>query len=232
MPKQQPMTAAEFIAKLQSDPAIRANNIARDREQAARSAQVDAWMAPLFADLRTEGWSGRYWNGVWEGLEPAVSARLLPVLLRHFADSDIWLVRAKIASMIGSGFAVPAWDWLLAAYRAEPPERPVPLAHALGRPKTTDEVKRALANALIFGVTRATRSDLMALALEPQHGNDRVMFASTFAHHEDAEALRVIEILRAEPMFAWVIDKGRKQRERNQRRRDVRRKSLDTPLNT
>lgn len=188
MKRRKPMTAADFLSQLESDPEYVARRRAQRERVQQREAELKAVEAPLVEDLRAVGidveWS-------WDLVNRAAPyPEALPVLLQHLERSYPDPVREGIARALAVPDARFAWDTLLRLFRQEPPGT---------------RAKDGLAVALAAVADDEVVDQVGALLRDVRHGESRVFLVGALGRSKTPEARVVLAELQDDPQLRTEI---------------------------
>jgi len=184
MTSKKKITAADLMKKLRSDPDFVAKRQQADQELAQRTAELRQAEAPLLNDLRAAGYIV---DSVWQLVNTAASySSALPLLLEHLQREYPVPVREGIARALAVPQARFAWDTLINLYRAERDPR----------------AKGGLAVALGVIADDELIDDVIALALDSQHGETRAFLLGALERSTDPKASTTLMQLRSDAELA------------------------------
>lgn len=175
------VTAAELLAKLNSD----ANFVAaRQREEEERQDRAEEWRhaeAPLVADLKAIGLNV---ESVWDLVNtPGSYPAAVPILLDHLVRLYPAAVREGIARALAVPEAKVGWDLLMRLYREEQENR----------------AKDGLAVAIAAAADDDLVEDVIALARDARHGSSRLLLLSALERSASSRVRDVLMDLRTDP---------------------------------
>jgi HEAT repeat protein len=171
-------SAAELMAELASDPALRAMQQRRATERLQVEAQLASAEQPLLEAL---GQQGVRLFSVWELVNSAQTpAALIPTLCEHLAKPYPSKVREAIARALAVPASLSVWTSLESVFETE----------------RDPAVKWAVHLALAAAADRSVLDRLLRLALDRRHGRARALLAYSLGRMRDderaAKALRVL----------------------------------------
>jgi len=198
-----PMTAADLLAQLESDPAWVAARAERERQLARREAELGESEAPLAQQLREAGIDVESAWDLVKTYEPYPDA--IPILLAHLHRPYPDRVREGIARALAVPDAHSAWHEIVELYRLTDPDE---------EPDTKDGL--AVCLAAIAG--RGNVEEVIVLIRDRSLGPSRVVF------------LRVLTRLRVPQAWELVAECARdpelrRQAEHMLHQRELRRRS-------
>jgi hypothetical protein len=183
-----PIKAAELIRQLEADPAWVAKRDARDAELQVRAAALAEAARPLVEDLRN---AGVLVSSVWDLVNRrARYDAALPVLVAHLHRPYPDAILDGIARALAVPEAEPlAWEAMVALY-----QRALPGSLS----------KQGAAVALANMASERTIGEVIQLALDNDHGSDRILFVTGLARFDGPRVEEALRHLLQDP----VIGKG------------------------
>ena len=197
--KRKPLTAADLMAKLNSDPEYVAM---RQRKEAELQARVAEWRraeAPLVEELNAAGFVV---NSVWDLVntsEPYPDA--LPILIDHLQRSYPSRVREGIARALATSQSKCAWEVLTRLFREE----------------SAEDAKDGLAVAIAAAADNEVIEDVISLARDRTQGPSRLLLLRALERSKDPRAQAALIELESDPELETqikIILRGRKRRRR------------------
>lgn len=200
-----PITAAELMQRLQSDPEWVAREEAGERWRLARAKRLGREEAPLIQEIAQ---AGLLIESVWDLVNTRESyPEAIPVLLRHLERSDYDpAIRDGIARALtvkGYPEILPA---MIEAFRRDPEPR-------LNGPKW------AMGNAIRVLFDDEYVGEIVDLAKDPSHGEARSELAFALAKSKTEIADETLQELRSDPQIALYVEEALKRRDRRRRKR-------------
>lgn len=187
--KNEPITAAELIAMLRSDPEFVAR---QEHDEAERQKRVAEWRraeAPLVQELRAAGYAV---ESAWDLVNTSSSyTGALPILLKHLGRPYPARVREGIARALAVPEARFAWDRLLELYRHE----------------ETRDAKDGLAVALSVVASDDVIDALLDLVRDSRHGGSRLLLLDALERSSDPRARAALLDLAADPELGQEIQR-------------------------
>jgi|SRR5699024_1106357 len=200
MTKREPITAAELMAQLSSDPDWVAKREREEKERNAREAEHRAAERPLVEELRAAGYKV---DSAWDFVNTKDAyPKALPILLNHLGRAYPAPVREGIARAMAVPQSRFAWHDLLRHYRNE----------------KSDRVKDGLAVAIAAAAHSGVLDELIALAKDQKHGTSRLLLLRALARFTDSKARAALMELGADPDLSEEAQVILKKLEREGRR--------------
>ena len=181
MTKKKPVSAAELMAMLNSDPEFVAK---RDRAEAERQALAAEWRraeTPLVEDL---GAAGVAVDSVWDLVNTSVPyPNAFPVLIDHLQRPYPGRVREGIARALAVPEAKFAWSVMTRLYRDE----------------SVKDAKDGLAVAISAAADDAVIGEVIQLVRDNRHGTSRNFLLKALERSADPRARAVLMELGTDP---------------------------------
>jgi hypothetical protein len=181
MKKEKYVTAAEALARLQSDPEWVAKRAQEEAERQRLAAETRRAEGDLVSDLRAAGF---VLDSVWDLVNTASPyPAAIPILLEHFPRSYPGRVREGIARALAVREAKQYWQRLLNWFRSEHDR------HA----------KDGLAVALGVLADDEHFDDVVQIVRDTAHGTSRAFLLRALEHSSRAAARTTLEQLADDP---------------------------------
>jgi hypothetical protein len=201
MPRKNPISAAELIAKCEADPKWVAQRDAREAGRQPAAAEVRRAEAPLIRDLRRVGVNV---SSAWDLVNTSVPyPSALPVLVAHLARPYPDPIREGIARALAVRDAEFAWARLVDAYVHEP----------------AGQTKEGLACALSVLTDDARLDQLLGLVADQRNGVSRALLLRALEKSRSPKAQAALDALQIDPDLQGEIAEIRKRADRRERRR-------------
>jgi hypothetical protein len=182
------ISAAELIAKLNSDPEFVARRTTEEAEREKRDAEYARAEAPLVQELRA---AGRAVDSAWDLVNtPGTYPELIPILLAHVARPYPAAVREGIARALAVRESSCGWSLLSQLYRQESVER----------------VKDGLAVALAAASNDELLGDLIALVRDRANGPSRLLLLRALDRTKDPRGKETLIHLSQDPDLEKEIE--------------------------
>lgn len=191
-----PITAAELMAKLQSDPAYLKRQREQERIREERAAVWQASEAPLLAALRGVGIDI---DTVW-GLVSSTAPydRAIPILFEHLQKSYPDKVREGIARALAVPQANVGWPLLVAQFKRE-----------VSTP--SNAVKNGLAVAIAAAAREQNIEDLIRLIKEGEHDDSRLLLLLGLKRIKSQQVKDALKELATDPQLSREIRSWRRK---------------------
>lgn len=197
--KKSSVTAAELLAKLQSDPEFVKRKQAQEECQNQRLARIRIEEEPILLELRSAGWDV---ESVWDMVNTSSPyPKAIPILLRHLPlqYSDVTKEGLARALAVPEPQVNDAWPLLLAEYR----KAPVGIGKRAPGDLSENQLraKDGLACALAASVTDKTLPELIALVRDRSQGESRILLLSALKirRSKSREVKMVVAELASDP---------------------------------
>ena len=192
------MTVAQHDAKLKAEGRYNAMLESRSISDAAmerRKTELHRAQAPLLAELREGGFAGA---SVWDLVNTRTPyPKLVPILLKHLKVDYPERVREGIARALAVPEARSGWRVLVDEY--------------LATPDMTDQgIKWALHLAIAATADASVLDELIKLAVDRRHGQDRLLFVDALARMDDVRADAALAELANDPELKDSFQRLRK----------------------
>ena len=179
--KKKPLTAAELMGRLNSDPEFVAKRAQQEAERQARAADWRRAETPLVEELRTAGFAV---DSAWDFVNTSVPyPEALPILVDHLQRPYPGRVREGIARALAVPQSKFAWNVLTRLYRDEG-ER---------------DVKDGLAVAISVVADDEVLDEVLALVRDERHGPSRILLLGALERSEDPRARAALMELGTDP---------------------------------
>ena len=187
-------TAADLMARLESDPARVSRRHANEAERQARTQALREAQQPILADLAGAGYPV---DSVWSLHKYGRYPDALPVLLKHLRRGGYPdRVMEGMAQAFAVKWATPFWPALRDLYL---------VADGPGE-------MEGLAAALRASVTTAYLDEMIALLDAEDRGDTRILFLQPIKRLGKARGLEVVESLRDDSTFCQEAQRLLKKR--------------------
>ncbi|MBK8010186.1 MAG: hypothetical protein IPK13_02490 [Deltaproteobacteria bacterium] len=179
--KKKPVSAAELMARLNSDPEFVAKRAREEAERQARAAEWQRAEAPLVEELRAAGFEV---DSAWDLVNTSAPyPDALPILVDHLQRSYPSRVREGIARALAVPESKFAWDVLTRLYRNEG-ER---------------DAKDGLAVAISVVADDEVIDEMLGLVRDERHGPSRILLLSALGRSEDPRTRAALMELGTDP---------------------------------
>lgn len=181
MTKRKLTTAADLLAKLQSDPVLISKLVEEDAERQRRAEEWERAETPLVEELRTAGFDVK---SVWDLVGASIPySRALPILASHLQRPYPARVREGIARALAVPQSIVFWDILTRLYTEE--ER--------------KDAKDGLAAAIAAAADDSVTDDVMSMAANKKNGPSRLLLLSALERAKDLRVIAALMELTADP---------------------------------
>lgn len=180
--KRKRLTAAEFEARLASDPEYLAMHAAQEAHFRKLEEEYRVAEAPLLQDLRAQGVDV---DSVWALVNRGAPTytHVVPTLARHLRMPYPPAIKDGIARALGVPEAQPYWSEMLEAFKQEADSR----------------VRQGLACALSLVARGPNLDDLLAVVVDPSQGESRAFFLEPLMRNKKLTDGDLLKRLRDDP---------------------------------
>lgn len=185
--KKKPLSAAELLAKLNSDAEFVATREKEETERQARAAEWRRAETPLVEDLRSAGLSvGSAWDLVNTQDQ---YTHALHILVDHLQRPYPSRVREGIARALALPQSIAVWGVLVRSYCDEDEK----------------DAKEGLAVAISVAADDTVIEEVVELVRNRRHGSSRVLLLSALERSTDPRAVVALTDLRTDPDLSKEI---------------------------
>lgn len=202
------ITAKEFMDQLEADPDWVRRREERDRELAARQAELRKAEEPVIEDLRKVGIEV---NRIWDLLSfERPYSQAFPILLEHLRKPHRGEVLEDLGRVLGAPEARVLWPTLVEIYETTPsPDARMGLSAALSKIALRD---------------KTLLDDVIRLIRNPQYGEGRGLLIDVLTRSREPRARETLYALRDDPDLNPEISDRLERLEKNAKRRAKRRR--------
>ncbi len=181
------ITAAELVAKLNTDPKYVEERQREEQERKRRAAEWQRAEEPLVSELKA---AGLHVESAWElANTPGSYPAAVPILLRHLPRPYPAAVREGIARALAIPEAKVGWELLLKLYVAEQEAR----------------AKDGLAVAIAAAADDELIDDVIALVRDSRHGPSRLLLLRALERSSNPSAHATLLELKDDPVLKKEI---------------------------